>query len=42
MAELGTAPPRAEVIASLAKHLGRVFEFDVVEPVTTEVVWSMS
>ena len=33
MAELGAAPSRAEVVASLARHFARIFRFEMVEPV---------
>jgi len=34
MAELGAAPARADVIASLAKHFSRLFELEIVQPVS--------
>ena len=34
MAALGAAAPRAEVIASLARHFARNFELEIVQPVT--------
>ncbi|MGA2325753.1 MAG: lipoyl(octanoyl) transferase LipB [Bryobacteraceae bacterium] len=44
MAALGAAAPRAEVIASLARHFARNFQLEIVEPVTQteEALWSMS
>jgi lipoyl(octanoyl) transferase len=33
MAELGAAPPRPELIASLARHFAEVFQLEIVEPV---------
>jgi lipoyl(octanoyl) transferase len=43
MAELGPAPQRGEVIAAVARHFGRIFDFEMVEPVIVrEAVWSMS
>ena len=33
MAELGAAPPRAELVASLARHFADLFHFEIVEPV---------
>jgi lipoyl(octanoyl) transferase len=38
MAELGVAPGRAEVIASLARQFSNVFELEVVQPVSEEAV----
>jgi lipoyl(octanoyl) transferase len=35
MAELGAAPPRADVIASLAKHFSALFQLEIVQPVST-------
>jgi lipoyl(octanoyl) transferase len=34
MAELGAAPPRADVIASLAKHFSGLFQLEIVQPVS--------
>jgi len=44
MAALGAAAPRAEVIASLARHFACNFQLEIVEPVTQteEALWSMS
>jgi lipoyl(octanoyl) transferase len=44
MAALGVAAERAEVVAALARHFGRNFQVEMVEPVkeTEEGVWSMS
>jgi lipoyl(octanoyl) transferase len=33
MAELGGTPPRADLIASLARHFADLFHFEIVEPV---------
>ena len=44
MAELGAAPPREEVVASLSRHFARNFQLEIVEPVnqTEEALWSTS
>jgi lipoyl(octanoyl) transferase len=44
MAALGAAASRAEVVAALARHFGRNFQLEIVEPVNSmqEALWSMS
>ena len=44
MAALGSHAPRAEVVAALARHFARNFQFEILEPVAPikEAVWSTS